>query len=805
MKDQSRPRGGEPDPSPDLTVESSLFKLDPAGDSCPAVGLNDLEATPRPEIKMGPDKYAVEGSIGEGGMGKVYRVFDRDLGRSVALKMVLDGQPELERRFLEEAQVMGQLEHPNIVSVYELGITKDRRPYYTMPLVRGKTLREILDALASGDPAVTKVYSLTRLMQVFLQVTLGVAYAHAKGVLHRDIKPSNVMLGEHGEVQLLDWGLAKVLDGGGEPGRDPETSLTGRGLVVGTPSYMSPEQVVDGKLDARSDVYSLGVLLYELLTLSVPFRGNPFDVMSAHRSQQPDPPRLRARERKIPVSLENTCLAALAKAPTERQQSARELHDEVQTWLEAEADKRKRQERASELAGEGRGQLDAYRQLKTEIARRDAEAERLRSGFHGWQSVEEKARLYRAEDEAASARRQLAETASRLVMTLSGALVQDETNREARGAMAEYYWERFLEAEEKLDDDEAQYFAQLVAAFHNGKYARELRGDGSLCLQSDPPGAEVILYPMVEDRLQLVPGPARLIGTTPLASMPLAMGSYLAILRKDGFRDARYPIFISRNREWQGRVRLYAEEQIGSGYLYVPAGPFILGGDVHAQGWSLARSEPSLPDFFIAEHPVTVADYLEFLNELARQDPEHALGRAPREGAEGRSVWGRTSGGLYAPPQTANPRHPVVGISWLDACAYCAWRSQREGREIRLPTEAEWEKACRGVDGRWYPWGRRFDASLCNMRDSRREGPATVPVDEYPADVSVYGVRGLAGNVRDWTATRIARDGAEDSVVVRGGAWNLPAMVSRAAHRFWLPPGFVSDYLGFRVVRSPGS
>jgi serine/threonine protein kinase len=150
--------GGQPDALPDLTVESSLWQLDPKGEKAPAVALNDLDsARSRSEIRMGSEKYSVEGSIGEGGMGKVYRVLDRDLHRTVALKMVLDGQPELERRFLEEAQVMGQLEHPNIVSVYELGVTKDRRPYYTMPLVRGKTLREILDALLRKDAAVTRV------------------------------------------------------------------------------------------------------------------------------------------------------------------------------------------------------------------------------------------------------------------------------------------------------------------------------------------------------------------------------------------------------------------------------------------------------------------------------------------------------------------------------------------------------------------------------------------------------------------------------------------------------------------------
>jgi serine/threonine-protein kinase len=149
------------------------------------------------------------------------------------------------------------------------------------------------------------------------------------------------------------------------------------------------------------------------------------------------------------------------------------------------------------------------------------------------------------------------------------------------------------------------------------------------------------------------------------------------------------------------------------------------------------------------------------------------------------------------------PDGPVFGISWHDACAYCEWRSKKEGRGLRLPSEAEWEKAARGVDGRWFPWGKRFDASLCNMRDSLEGGPAPQAVDAFPGDVSVYGMQGAAGNIRDWTATAMDTGSSAGLRIVRGGSWNLDQNVTRVAHRFWLEAHRVFDYVGFRLACSP--
>jgi serine/threonine-protein kinase len=146
-----------------------------------------------------------------------------------------------------------------------------------------------------------------------------------------------------------------------------------------------------------------------------------------------------------------------------------------------------------------------------------------------------------------------------------------------------------------------------------------------------------------------------------------------------------------------------------------------------------------------------------------------------------------------------------MGISWHDAVSYCAWRSERDGREYRLPTGEEWEKAARGVDGRWYPWGWGFDPSLCSMRESRKERTAPVAVEEYPEDRSVYGVSGLAGNTSDWTSSEMIEGTGEARRVLRdfrGAGWGGDARHARAASRGSYEPANLSDGIGFRLARS---
>ncbi len=258
-----------------------------------------------PEVR--PDRYQLFGEIARGGMGAVLKGRDVDLGRDLAIKVLLEShreKPDLVRRFVEEAQIGGQLQHPGIVPVYELGSFADRRPYFTMKLVKGRTLSSLLaerqsvawvqptDSRAAdlrGSGGLHPPYEdLPRFLSIFEAICQTMAYAHARGVIHRDLKPSNVMVGSFGEVQVMDWGLAKVLPRGGAaddqalPRRDRDvpasvirTARSGSdadasqaGSVLGTPGYMAPEQARGEieDLDERADVFGLGSILCEILT-----------------------------------------------------------------------------------------------------------------------------------------------------------------------------------------------------------------------------------------------------------------------------------------------------------------------------------------------------------------------------------------------------------------------------------------------------------------------------------------------------------------------------------------------------------
>lgn len=293
----------------------------------------------------GGDRYLVRRELARGGMGVINVVYDQDLRRVSAMKVMprkLASNETRLRSFVEEARLTAQLEHPNIVPIHDIGLHPETRtPFYAMKLIEGQPFNEILDMLAQASPEERDAYPRESLLDIFRSVCLAVAYAHSRGVIHRDIKPDNVMVGRFGEVQLMDWGLAKYVgadEDEAEPVRavDPfSAELTQDGIIKGSPAYMAPEQACGDieRIDERTDIFLLGATLYHICVYCPPYVGETLMDMVAKAELCDHPiPRDVHPDGKLPAALEQIILKAMSPVKENRYQSVEELIAEIDAF-----------------------------------------------------------------------------------------------------------------------------------------------------------------------------------------------------------------------------------------------------------------------------------------------------------------------------------------------------------------------------------------------------------------------------------------------------------------------------------------
>ncbi len=909
------------------------------------------------------DGFQVIREIGRGGMSVVYLAEELRTGRKVALKLLPLGDAGDERsreRFLREMRATAMLEHPNVIRVYTTG-EWGGQPYYVMEYIDGASVEQFMsfaagrqkesqltegqrESIENVNEAPTRIVQpedkeaaegeeeeeeeeagkekdrrklratgkryFQTVARIIRDAAYGVDYAHRRGIVHRDIKPSNLLLTRSGEVRVADFGVAL---------HEGEIRLTQPGGMVGTLQYMSPEQLLAKsiRIDARTDVYSLGATLYELLTLRPPFEGRTREQLVTAISFD-DPKDPRKRNPQIPRALATVALKAMEKDPKRRYPSARAMAEDLDRFLNGEpiwaappslwercvklvkrhkvistavaagllaaavagtlvwrSMERRRAARVKEFVhraedAERRGRpdlaLDCYRsalaldqgnillaaavdRIEADVRARQA-AERLRERRRKAQELTNRARplverypklceksdklkedieqirrdinrirpirskgsledlerqRIESEDALRAALRDEAYTLSLAEELLHGALALDAEYPAARAELAKLYYFALLTAERRGMEDEARRRRQLASLYDDGALAEPLKGDGVLMVDTEPQGARVMLFQYCEQGRVLDAQRVRALGATPLTIDPMPMGDYLLVIEKSGFRPVKCPVLLRRQGRVELRIPLYTDAQIGRNLVYVPPGPCIVGGDPKAE-WPLPKATVFVKGFFIGRTEVTCGEYLKFLNWLAKEDAEEAARRAPRRG-NGRSRripwWKQRIAGGYALPEELGPDYPVCGVSYEDALAYCRWLSQRTGRRFRLPTVVEWEKAARGADGRFFPWGNYYGLGFANLRPSWRRvrDEWLVACRSFEMDQSPFGVFDMVGNVGEMCSDIFCEDPKARTVK---GYWfrGIPRK-ARLASRRPFAESTRRTIVGFRVVCEP--
>jgi serine/threonine-protein kinase len=639
-------------------------------------------------------RYHLLEKLGEGGMATVYKAYDTRLEREVAVKIIRkEAFPSevIERmlkRFEREAKAMAKLSHANIVKVYDYG-EHEGSPYIVMELLSGGTLKQRLGYAMPWQEAVSLVEPIARAL----------AYAHNEGILHRDVKPANILITKSGEPMLTDFGIAKLLE------REEGHTLTGTGVGVGTPEYIAPEQGLGQEVDGRADVYSLGIVLYELITGRKPYIADtPLAVLL---KQVNDPlPRPSTIISGLPEQVEHVLIKALSKKPEDRYNSMGEF--------------------AAALSGLER--QSPHPQPRTQIA---SVTPPLRVEKPDRQGPDPHATV----DEL--------ETGAAIVQQIPSKVLESSPIQISQGS-------------EQISQGKPG--TRVVGFLLGGLALLIILIVGGVNGWFGPkPTPAPTAAPVVQPTNTIIP----IVQPTITSIPPTSTQSF-------------------------GIVTTLESEKDGMVMVYVPAGEFSMGSN---EGDSDEKPVHTvyLDAYWIDQTEVTNGMYAKCVAEGDCIKP-----------AESSSYTRDTYYGNFA---FAN--YPVIYINWNQAETYCQWAGRN------LPTEAQWEYAARGTDGRTYPWGNTNPT--WSVANSSAFTGDTTAAGIYPDGVSPYGALDMAGNLWEWVADwygsypsgavanpRGATSG--DNRVLRGGSWDVNPLLIRTTNRLWCVPNRTDDNIGFRCA-----
>ena len=736
-----------------------------------------------PGLADHPD-YEIKGELGRGGMGVVYLAHNKLMGRDEVLKVM--GRHIMERpgvldRFLREIRAVAKLRHPNIVTAYHatrLGETI----VFAMEYVDGADLSKMVKA--TGPLPVAHACHFVH------QAALGLQYAHEEGLVHRDIKPGNLMFSRRKDkatIKILDFGLAKLT-------REEkiDLKLTSEGQAIGTPDYIAPEQIVDApSADIRSDIYSLGGTLYHLLTGRPPFQANSlYDMYQAHMSRDADP--LNFVRLEVPVELAAVVAKMMAKDPARRFQTPGEVARALAPFF-----KKGSAAFGAPRAGESQANLSAAGEpVKKEVS----------------------ARTNRA-------------------MEIGGPDVP--ANKAVVPAVSQARWESLIELSDTRRSTEA---APAVAPGRRVSW------------RSWPVAIAASLFGLIALGVIIITiknkyGEAKI---TVKGDVPIKVETPEVIVERDQAGDTGSTAGAGNAPETRpdnkAQISPIAEpasaitNSIGMKFVLIPAGEFMMGSDAtdpHAEDEEFLdeaagrkekhRARITKP-FYLGIHEVTRAQFRRFVGDAGYKTEAEKDGKGGMGWNEENKTWEQNPRFIWQNPGfDQTDEHPVVNVSWNDAQAFIGWASRKEGKTYRLPTEAEWEYACRAGSSTRYSFGDDPEglAAVGNVADATakerypnwpwciaaRDGYVyTAPVGRYIPNA--WGLFDMHGNVWEWCSDRYAVGYYKQSPVqdpqgvdgssarmLRGGSWRINPGYDRSARRDWAEPDYRSDHLGFRLAR----